>query len=163
MEMRCNPSPKRGKTLLFLSHKCEPTDVVCDSISLSIKSGLTVSLAFPEAAGKANDRITFGMKVGFPGGKKCEIFLSSLQKQQLFFVSRMSSHNSLPLVVWGLWCLAQAAAVLSSDADWYLKFQRYHIGVPQGGALERKRQWREGETLLDGCSVVAGNMGVCRE
>lgn len=59
--------------------------------------------------------------------------------------------------------MAQAAAVLSSDAHWYLKSHRYHIGVPQGGALERKRQRREGETLLDGCSVVAGNMGVCRE
>lgn len=55
---------------------------------------------------------------------------------------------------------SQEAAVLSKDANRYPKFRRYLIGDPQGGAVQRKRQCREGENLLVGCFVVEGNMGV---
>lgn len=50
--------------------------------------------------------------------------------------------------------------MLSKDANRYPKFRRYLIGDPQGGAVQRKRQCREGENLLVGCFVVEGNMGV---
>lgn len=53
----------------------------------------------------------------------------------------------------------QEEAVLSTDAKRHPKFWRSHIGVSQGGELERERRCREGECLLFGCFVVKVGSG----
>lgn len=103
------------------------------------------------------DRITFVKKAALSGEEKIQYIVfkkfSFHQEQQLSL-----SVECAPKVITfklGVDCggQPQQEAVLSTDAKRYLKFWRSHIGVSQGGELERETMWG-GECLFFGCFVV---------